>query len=128
MAKRRRGRGQGSANPNNQNQNQGNQNHQGGGGGGGGQNHGHGHGQQGQGQGRRQGDSAARFWGDPATKRAEPTSIRPTPDPAALVKSLGNPPLSPTASHQLAVVYEEAVRAATALAAANGLLDVDELD
>lgn len=112
MAKRRRGRGQGSPNHNgnNNNGNQGQQNHQG---------------QQGQ---RRQGDSAARFWGDPSTKRAAPSPIRPTPDPAALVKSLGNPPLSPTASHQLAVVYEEAVRAATALAAANGLLDVDQLD
>jgi hypothetical protein len=124
MAKRRRGRGQGSANQNqnNQGQNHGNQNH----GSGGGQNHGGGQGG-GQGQ-RRQGDSSGRFWGDPTAKRATPSAIRPTPDPAALVKSLGNPPLSPTASHQLAVVYEEAVRAATALAAANGLLDGDELD
>jgi hypothetical protein len=120
MAKRRRGRGQGSANQNqnNQGQNHGHQNH----GSGGGQNHGGGQGQ------RRQGDSSGRFWGDPTAKRATPSAIRPTPDPAALVKSLGNPPLSPTASHQLAVVYEEAVRAATALAAANGLLDGDELD
>jgi len=118
MAKRRRGRGQGSPNHNgnnNGNSNSNNQGHQGQ------QNHG----QQSQ---RRQGDSAARFWGDPAVKRTDPSPIRPTPDPAALVKSLGNPPLSPTASHQLAVVYEEAVRAATALAAANGLLDVDQLD
>lgn len=121
MAKRRRGRGQGSANQNQGNQNHGHQNH----GSGGGQNQGGGGGGGGQ---RRQGDSSGRFWGDPAAKRATPSSIRPTPDPAALVKSLGNPPLSPTASHQLAVVYEEAVRAATALAAANGLLDVDELD
>jgi hypothetical protein len=128
MAKRRRGRGQGPANQNqnNQGQNHGNQNH----GSGGGQNHGGGQGGgHGGGQGqRRQGDSSGRFWGDTAAKRATPSAIRPTPDPAALVKSLGNPPLSPTASHQLAVVYEEAVRAATALAAANGLLDVDELD
>jgi hypothetical protein len=108
MAKRRRGRS-----------GSGNQNQQGG------------QGQQGQGQRRNGGggggDSAARFWGDPGGKRTAPTPVRPTPDPAALVRSLGNPPLSPTASHQLAVVYEEAVRAATALAAANGLLDVDEL-
>jgi uncharacterized Zn finger protein len=80
-------------------------------------------------QSRRPGESAAqRFWGDAAAKRPEPTPIRPTPDPGALVKSLGNPPLSPAAAHQLAVVYEEAVRAATALAAANGLLDADDLE
>jgi len=69
---------------------------------------------------------AQRFWGDPEPRNAATTSIRPTPDPGALVRSLGNPPLSPAATHQLAVVYEEAVRAATALAAANGLLDTDE--
>jgi hypothetical protein len=41
---------------------------------------------------------------------------------------LGNPPLavSPaTARRHLDAVYEEAVRAATALAAANGLLDTE---
>jgi hypothetical protein len=107
VAKRRRGQN------NNQNQRQG---------------QGKGQGQQKQ-QSRRPGESAAqRFWGDPAAKRSEPAPIRPTPDPGALVRSLGNPPLSPAAAHQLAVVYEEAVRAATALAAANGLLDASELD
>ncbi|HEY8544981.1 MAG TPA: hypothetical protein VIL36_08030 [Acidimicrobiales bacterium] len=100
MAKRRRGRGQGNQNAN----------------------------QQGQNQGQRRQADALRFWGDPDAKRTDPAPIRPTPDPAALVKSLGNPPLSPTASHQLAVVYEEAVRAATALAAANGLLAGDDLE
>jgi hypothetical protein len=51
--------------------------------------------------------------------------IRPTLDPGALPRSLGDPPLTPdtAAAHHVAVVYEEAVRAATALAAANGLLD-----
>lgn len=73
------------------------------------------------------------FWGStrpPAegttTAAAKPKPIRATPDPAALLRSLGNPPLSPaSAPHHLAVVYEEAVRAATALAAANGLLADD---
>lgn len=107
MAKRRRGAG--GNNPNNHNNNSQN-NHQ-----------------NQQGQRRRQSDSAAQqFWGDADGKRPAPGSIRPTPDPAGLVKSLGNPPLSPAATHQLAVVYEEAVRAATALAAANGLLDLGE--
>jgi hypothetical protein len=43
-----------------------------------------------------------------------------------VVRSLGNPPLAvgaATARRHLDAVYEEAVRAATALAAANGLLD-----
>lgn len=51
--------------------------------------------------------------------------ILPTPDPSALPRSLGDPPLQVrpgVAEAHLAAVYEEAVRAATALAAANGLL------
>jgi hypothetical protein len=57
--------------------------------------------------------------------------IRPTGDPAALPRSLGDPPLGPNpaaAAHHLAVIYEEAVRAGTALAAASGLLDDDVMD
>ena len=52
--------------------------------------------------------------------------ITPTLDPSAVPRSLGDPPLSANAAasqHHLSVVYEEAVKAATALAAANGLLD-----
>ena len=48
-------------------------------------------------------------------------------DPTALLRSLGEPPLGPNtaaAQHHLAVVYDEAVRAAIALAAANGLLEM----
>jgi hypothetical protein len=69
-----------------------------------------------------------RFWGasyEPATRE---TSIRPTPDPGVLVRSLGAPPLAidpNVAQRHLTAVYEEAVRAATALAAANGVLDTD---
>ncbi|HEY3139894.1 MAG TPA: hypothetical protein VGJ86_02130 [Acidimicrobiales bacterium] len=71
------------------------------------------------------------FWkdgGEGGPRAAEP--IRPTPDPAALPRSLGEPPLTPdtAAPHHFAVVYEEAVRTATALAAANGLLRDDESD
>jgi hypothetical protein len=68
---------------------------------------------------------AQRFWGTPAEEREAPKPIRPTPDPAALLQSLGEPPLLPQANahNTLAVVYGEAVRAATALAAANGLLE-----
>jgi hypothetical protein len=69
-----------------------------------------------------------RFWGSDDTQQATTAKIRPTPDPGALPRSLGNPPLavSPsTARRHLDAVYEEAVRAATALAAANGLLDTE---
>jgi hypothetical protein len=66
-----------------------------------------------------------RFWGANYEPAAVNTSIRPTPDPGVLVRSLGPPPLaidSNQAIRHLSAVYEEAVRAATALAAANGLL------
>jgi hypothetical protein len=57
--------------------------------------------------------------------------VRPTTDPAAVVRSLGAPPFAIDASvaeRHLTAVYEEAVKAATALAAANGLLAPDEDD
>lgn len=65
-----------------------------------------------------------RFWG---RWEVEPHAhaITPTTDPGALVRSLGTPPLPldpATVERHLTAVYEEAVRAATALAAANGLL------
>jgi hypothetical protein len=50
-------------------------------------------------------------------------------DPTALLRSLGEPPLGSNpaaAQHHLAVVYDEAVRAAIALAAANGLLELPD--
>ena len=58
----------------------------------------------------------------------EDRKVRPTVDPGAVVRSLGDPPLGPnpaTAAHHLTAIYEEAVKAATALAAANGLLGDD---
>jgi hypothetical protein len=83
-----------------------------------------------------------RFWGktdssgdDDGDVGAEPVAgplrIRPTSDPAALVRSLGPAPLSldpGQVERHLTAVYEEAVRAATALAAANGLLATDDSD
>jgi hypothetical protein len=82
----------------------------------------------GRGASARRRPSGADFWGRPGE---EPSagSIRPTPDPGAVPRSLGDPPLGPNpaaAAGPLAVIYEEAVRAATALAAANGLLDDEE--
>jgi hypothetical protein len=76
-----------------------------------------------------------RFWGT-ATQPAEletppsaPKPIRPTTDPAVVVRSLGPAPLAldpAVVERHLTAVYEEAVRAATALAAANGLLATDD--
>jgi hypothetical protein len=68
------------------------------------------------------------FWGRPGGEPVAKT-IRPTPDPAAVPRSLGDPPIGhnpATAAGSLAVIYEEAVRAATALAAATALLADDE--
>jgi hypothetical protein len=72
----------------------------------------------------------ADFWGRPTEGPPTDRKVRPTVDPGAVVRSLGDPPLGPnpaTAAHHLTAIYEEAVRAATALAAANGLLEADEL-
>jgi hypothetical protein len=80
------------------------------------------------------------FWGQaparPDTDGDEdappaPEKVRLTGDPSALLRSLGEPPLgrNPAAAlHHLSIVYEEAVRTATALAAANGLLDMDDAE
>ncbi|HEY0399130.1 MAG TPA: hypothetical protein VGF00_12125 [Acidimicrobiia bacterium] len=68
----------------------------------------------------------ADFWGRAADGPPSDRTVRPTIDPGAVVRSLGDPPLGPnpaTAAHHLTAIYEEAVRAATALAAANGLLE-----
>jgi hypothetical protein len=79
--------------------------------------------------GRRR-SGGADFWGRPTDGPPSDRKVRPTIDPGAVVRSLGDPPLGPnpaTAAHHLTAIYEEAVRAATALAAANGLLETDEI-
>ena len=61
----------------------------------------------------------------------EPDPIATAPDPAALVRSLGDPPLrgsSVVAGHYIAAVVETAARRATALAALAGLLATDADD
>jgi hypothetical protein len=74
---------------------------------------------------RRHATLGATFWGEPVEDAPPPAGIRPTASPDAVVRSLGTPPLAhndyDTRRH-LRAVCEEAVRAATALAAANGLL------
>ena len=54
-----------------------------------------------------------------------PAPIAPAPDPTALLRSLGDPPLQgqgAVAGHYLAAVVEEAARVATAIAAVSGVL------
>ncbi|MGH9227452.1 MAG: hypothetical protein ACRD07_01770 [Acidimicrobiales bacterium] len=66
------------------------------------------------------------FWADNGYQPSPTPQIGPTSDPGALPRSLGDPPLAPAVSqHHLDAVYEEAVRAAIALAAANGLVAAD---
>ena len=72
-----------------------------------------------------------KFWGTAYQPAEAEARIRPSADPGVLPRSLGPPPLSVdhnVAMRHLTAVYEEAVRAATALAAANGLLELDERD
>ena len=57
----------------------------------------------------------------------EAEAIRPVPDPGAMVRSLGPPPLfggGGNAEHYFAAVYDRAAMLAGALAAASGLLDL----
>src|SRR5919112_646185 len=83
-----------------------------------------------QGAGRRR-TGGTDFWGKATDGPPSDRKVRPTIDPGAVVRSLGDPPLGPnpgTAAIQLTAIYEEAVRAATALAAANGLLEEEALE
>ena len=60
-----------------------------------------------------------------------PAPIRPTDDPTALLRSLGDPPLQgqgTVALHYLGAVVERAVGIATALAVAGGLLADETAD
>ena len=65
------------------------------------------------------------FWGTDAVDEEPDAVIRPIDDPAAMVMSLGPPPLR---GHEIAAeryfraMYDKAVALAVALAAANGLL------
>ena len=69
------------------------------------------------------------FWGD-ADAFAEPAAlITPADDPTVMLRSLGSPPLpgrETVAVHYFAAVAEKAASLAVALAAASGLLDMDD--
>lgn len=69
------------------------------------------------------------FWGSDEIGDDSIALIRPSSDPAAMVRSLGAPPLAGReviAEHYFAAVYDKAAALAVALAAAGGLLDLDD--
>lgn len=70
------------------------------------------------------------FWGDPERlPRDEPTT-RIISDPAAVVRSLGRPPLSGQQNHAdtfFGAVYQRSVTLASVLAAAGNLIEPEEL-
>lgn len=71
---------------------------------------------------------AAELW-RPVAPLDPPEPITPAPDPTAVLRSLGEPPLQGQgviAEHYLAAVVEQAAGLATALAAASGLLQQDD--
>jgi hypothetical protein len=70
------------------------------------------------------------FWGND-TEHDEPTAITVADDPAAMVLSLGPPPISgpeETATALFTLVYDKAAMRAGAVARAFGLLATDEPD
>jgi len=86
----------------------------------------------GSGRGRRKKTTNPRdFWGDPEAIEATDDLISPAAQPAAMVRSLGHPPLpgrEAVSEHYFTAVYERASGLAIALAAAAGVLDDDSLD
>ena len=67
----------------------------------------------------------------PVPRLPEPEKITPAPDPTAVLRSLGDPPLpgqGQVAEHYLAAVVERAAVVATALAASAGLLAEKDAD
>lgn len=75
---------------------------------------------------RRRPATGSDFWGTTAVEEEPVDAIRPIDDPAAMVMSLGRPPLrgyETAAESYFHAVYEKAVALAVALAAANGLLE-----
>jgi len=76
-------------------------------------------------------EKVANFWAAnvPEDELAELAgTVRPSDKPTALVRSLGQPPLpgqNRAAGHYFDAVYLKAAHFATALATANGLIEVD---
>jgi hypothetical protein len=74
--------------------------------------------------------SSAAFWGSPEALPEARADVHITPEPAAVPRSLGTPPLAgqeAVADYYFAAVYDRAVMLGGALAAAGGLLEPAEL-
>ena len=70
------------------------------------------------------------FWGDVEKLPLAEDKIRITPEPDALSRSLGRPPIPGSetiAEHYFAAVYDRAVALAGVLAAAVGMVGADDL-
>jgi len=84
-------------------------------------------------QGARTGASTAAsgvsFWGQPSAQPPAAREVRFTPDPSAMARSLGPPPLpgrESVSEYYFATVYDRAVALAAALATAGGLVTAEE--
>lgn len=81
-------------------------------------------------QGSNRRDAGGSFWGDPAALPDATRGVRITSDPSAVARSLGPPPLpghEAIAAHYFAAVYDRTVALAGAIAAAGGLIALEEL-
>jgi len=75
--------------------------------------------------------SPKNFWGDVEKLPPAEDKVRITPEPDALARSLGRPPIpgaETIAEHYFAAVYERAVSLAGALAAAGNMVEADDSD
>lgn len=73
--------------------------------------------------------TSRKFWGEARPEPPTQAPLRITPDPTAVVRSLGIPPLpgqEHTSGLYFQAVYDRAVSLAAALAAAGDLIEVDE--
>ena len=73
---------------------------------------------------------ARQFWGDPAKLPPFEATVRISADPTAVVRSLGRPPLSGqehAAGIYFEALYDRAVMMGSALAAAGGLIEPEDL-
>ena len=76
-------------------------------------------------------NSPKNFWGDVEKLPVAEDKIRITPEPDALARSLGRPPIPGSeviAEHYFAAVYDRAVALAGVLAAAGGMIEADDLE
>lgn len=74
--------------------------------------------------------SSRDFWGTRLPVPDDRPSIAPAPDPTAVFRSLGPPPLAghaAIAENYFTLVYDRAAGLATALAASSGLLETDDV-